>query len=52
MSPLPFWPASVEWVYAEHMIKHVSLPAGLAAIKKVLKPGGLLRLTTPDLANL
>jgi predicted SAM-dependent methyltransferase len=50
--PLPLEPASVDWVYAEHLIEHV--PVGVAVawlteVRRVLRPGGLLRLTTPDL---
>jgi predicted SAM-dependent methyltransferase len=52
--PLPFQPASVDWVYAEHLIEHVPLTVGvrwLAEVRRILTPGGLLRLTTPDLAK-
>src|SRR5262249_55971040 len=52
--PLPFEPDSVEWVYAEHLIEHIPLPAAigwLAEVRRILAPGGLLRLTTPDLAR-
>ncbi|HZP52527.1 class I SAM-dependent methyltransferase [Actinocrinis sp.] len=51
--PLPFADASLEWVYAEHLIEHVPLPVAvgwLKQVRRVLAPGGLLRLTTPDLA--
>lgn len=50
--PLPFDDGSVDWVYAEHLIEHVPLPvatAWLAEVRRVLAPGGLLRLSTPDL---
>jgi len=52
--PLPFVNASVSWVYAEHLIEHVPLTASvswLTEVHRVLRPGGLLRLTTPDLAK-
>jgi predicted SAM-dependent methyltransferase len=52
--PLPFADGSVDWVYAEHLIEHVSLGAGigwLAEVRRILAPGGVLRLTTPDLAT-
>ncbi|MFJ5880384.1 class I SAM-dependent methyltransferase [Kitasatospora cineracea] len=52
--PLPFADHSVDWVYAEHLIEHVPLGtavAWLAEVRRVLRPGGLLRLTTPDLAK-
>ncbi|MFC0530802.1 class I SAM-dependent methyltransferase [Phytohabitans kaempferiae] len=51
---LPFADGSVDWVYAEHLIEHVSLGAGiawLAEVRRILAPGGLLRVTTPDLAT-
>ncbi|MFF4342518.1 class I SAM-dependent methyltransferase [Kitasatospora sp. NPDC001540] len=51
--PLPFADRSVDWVYAEHLIEHVPLATAvhwLAEVRRVLRPGGLLRLTTPDLA--
>jgi predicted SAM-dependent methyltransferase len=50
--PLPFETGCVEWVYAEHLIEHVPPPVAmgwLAEVRRVLAPGGVLRLTTPDL---
>jgi predicted SAM-dependent methyltransferase len=50
--PLPFEDGCLEWVYAEHLIEHVPLPTAmfwLSEVRRVLAPGGLLRLTTPDL---
>lgn len=50
--PLPFEDASIDWVYAEHLIEHVSLLDAinwLAEVRRILAPGGLLRITTPDL---
>ncbi|MEU4119552.1 methyltransferase domain-containing protein [Kitasatospora sp. NPDC028055] len=52
--PLPFADASVDWVYAEHLIEHVTLPVAvgwLREVRRILRPGGVLRLTTPDLAR-
>ncbi|MBD0690245.1 class I SAM-dependent methyltransferase [Streptomyces sp. CBMA123] len=52
--PLPFADASVDWVYAEHLIEHVTLPVAvgwLREARRILRPGGVLRLTTPDLAR-
>ncbi|MFI8455233.1 class I SAM-dependent methyltransferase [Kitasatospora sp. NPDC085464] len=52
--PLPFADASVDWVYAEHLIEHVTMPVAvgwLREARRVLRPGGVLRLTTPDLAR-
>jgi predicted SAM-dependent methyltransferase len=50
--PLPFENGALDWVYAEHLIEHVSLPNAvnwLSEVGRVLAPGGLLRLSTPDL---
>lgn len=52
--PLPFEDRSVDWVYAEHLIEHVPLPVAirwLAEIRRILAPGGVVRLTTPDLSK-
>ncbi len=50
--PLPFEDSCVAWVYAEHLLEHVSMTAAvgwLGEVRRILAPGGLLRLTTPDL---
>lgn len=50
--PLPFETGCVDWVYAEHLIEHVPVPVAvgwLTEVRRLLAPGGLLRLTTPDL---
>ena len=47
---LPF--ADVECVYAEHFLEHLGLEDGLAFLaecRRVLRPGGILRLSTPNL---
>ena len=52
--PLPFATGSLDWVYAEHLIEHVAPDVAidwLAEVHRVLAPGGLLRLSTPDLAR-
>ncbi len=51
---LPFGDGCVDWVYAEHLIEHVTLPAAirwLTEVRRILTPGGLLRITTPDLSR-
>jgi SAM-dependent methyltransferase len=48
--PLP--DAAFDWGYSEHFIEHVSSEQAidwLAEMRRIIKPGGLLRLTTPDL---
>jgi SAM-dependent methyltransferase len=51
---LPFGDGCVDWVYAEHLIEHVPPPVGigwLTEVRRILAPGGLLRITTPDLGR-
>jgi SAM-dependent methyltransferase len=51
---LPFGDGCVDWVYAEHLIEHVPPPVGigwLTEVRRILAPGGLLRITTPDLSK-
>ena len=50
--PLPFPDASVDIVYLEEVIEHISRPLGASLLiecLRILKPGGTLRLTTPSL---
>lgn len=50
--PLPFNEGSVEFVFAEHFIEHVERHEAqrlLSDLCRVLKPGGTIRLATPDL---
>ena len=52
---LPFDDATFVHVYSEHMIEHLDYVAGqhlLGEIRRVLRPGGRLRISTPDLARL
>ena len=49
---LPFADSSVEAVYAEHFLEHLRLDDGLdflAEVHRVLRPGGVLRISTPNL---
>jgi predicted SAM-dependent methyltransferase len=51
---LPFGDGCVDWVYAEHLIEHVPLLVAirwLTEVRRILAPGGLLRITTPDLST-
>ncbi|MBI1860993.1 MAG: methyltransferase domain-containing protein [Deltaproteobacteria bacterium] len=50
--PLPFPTDSLEFVFAQHFIEHIPLKSGivwLTEVLRVLKPGGIVRLSTPDL---
>ena len=50
---LPFRSNSVQLVYSEHMIEHMLPHEGAVLLReayRVLAPGGVLRLATPDLA--
>lgn len=50
--PLPFEDNSVDFIYNEHFIEHLTLQEGLAAMAdfyRVLKKGGVVRIATPDL---
>jgi predicted SAM-dependent methyltransferase len=52
--PLPFADGTFRWVYAEHFIEHVTLRqavAWLKEVRRILGPGGFVRITTPDLGR-
>jgi SAM-dependent methyltransferase len=49
---LPFRDNAFDYVFSEHMIEHISYRDGMGLLKeifRILKPGGKLRLATPDL---
>lgn len=51
-NPYPFEDESFDWIYSEHFIEHLTLEEGiswLAEVRRLLKPGGRARLSTPDL---
>ncbi|MGH8488241.1 MAG: class I SAM-dependent methyltransferase [Gammaproteobacteria bacterium] len=53
--PLPVRSDSIEFIYSEHFIEHISLDRArrlLAECLRVLRPGGIIRLSTPDLRKL
>jgi predicted SAM-dependent methyltransferase len=53
--PFPFADAVFDYVYSEHMIEHIDWSQGLFMLcecRRVLKPGGTLRIATPDLQTL
>ncbi|MFP5319124.1 MAG: class I SAM-dependent methyltransferase [Acidimicrobiia bacterium] len=52
---LPVPDGTFAYVFGEHVIEHLSEAAGqrlLREVRRVLRPGGVLRLTTPDLRKL
>lgn len=52
---LPFDDGRFDVVYHSHVLEHFSRPAGrrfLAECRRVLRPGGLLRVVVPDLEKL
>jgi predicted SAM-dependent methyltransferase len=53
--PLPFADASFAAVYSSHLLEHFSRPCAplfLAECRRLLKPGGILRLVVPDLETI
>jgi predicted SAM-dependent methyltransferase len=53
--PFPFPDGCLDYIYAEHLIEHLSWKQGqrmLAECRRVLRGGGILRVATPDLARL
>ncbi|HBB75181.1 MAG TPA: hypothetical protein DC048_12130 [Planctomycetaceae bacterium] len=52
---LPFADQSVDFIYSEHFIEHLTLAQGQALLRecrRVLTPTGVLRLSTPELRTL
>lgn len=50
--PFPFEDATFDFVFSEHMIEHVPYLDGCNMLRecfRVLKPGGVVRISTPDL---
>lgn len=53
--PFPLPDAAFDYVYSEHQIEHVPLQAGermIAECLRVLRPGGVVRIATPDLERI
>lgn len=53
--PLPFPDGTFKYVFGEHVIEHLPEAVGFALMKeirRVLRPGGVLRFTTPELPKL
>jgi SAM-dependent methyltransferase len=50
--PFPIETASFDWAYSEHFVEHVTpgdAVRWLAEVRRLVRPGGRIRLTTPDL---
>ena len=50
--PFPIEDESLDWCYSEHFIEHLTLEDGIAWLadaRRMLKPGGFVRVSTPDL---
>jgi len=48
---LPFDDASIDAIFQEHVLEHLSAPMGLWVLDecfRVLKPGGIMRVVVPD----
>jgi predicted SAM-dependent methyltransferase len=48
----PFPEAAFDFIYSEHMIEHIGLADGLHMLEecyRILRPGAVMRLATPDL---
>jgi predicted SAM-dependent methyltransferase len=53
--PLPLPSAAFNYVFSEHVIEHISERQGkqlLRELYRILKPGGVARMTTPDLSKI
>jgi len=49
---LPFKPSTISFIFTEHFIEHITLLQGIKFLTQcniLLKPSGILRLSTPDL---
>ncbi len=50
---LPFADDSIDWVYSSHVLEHLRRQHAsnlVGEVRRVLKPGGVVRLVVPDLA--
>lgn len=48
----PFSDGVFDYVFSEHMIEHIPYPSGLSMLSechRILRPGGRLRISTPDI---
>ena len=50
--PLPYADAAVAFIFNEHFLEHITRDEGLTFLRecrRVLKPSGVFRVSTPDL---
>jgi len=50
--PLPIADGAFDWAYSEHFVEHLGLRGAIAwlrEVRRVVRTGGLVRITTPDL---
>jgi predicted SAM-dependent methyltransferase len=55
IQPFPFADAVFDYVFTEHMIEHVAFDGAMLMLRecyRVLKAGGTIRVTTPNLASI
>lgn len=53
-NPLPFKDGSIDYIFNEHFIEHLTVEESQQAIKdlmRVLKPGGVMRIAMPNLED-
>lgn len=53
--PLPQGHDEVDFIFHEHFLEHLTLDEGMVFLRdcyRVLKPGGVMRVVTPDLMHL
>lgn len=51
-SKFPFDDNTFDYIFTEHMIEHISYEKGICMLKecyRILKPGGVIRISTPDI---
>jgi predicted SAM-dependent methyltransferase len=54
VKPYPFADAMFDYIFTEHMIEHVAFVDAMCMLRecyRVMKPGGIIRVTTPNLAS-
>ena len=52
--PLPFDDNSVDFIYNEHFLEHLTVEQGQTSLRdflRILKPNGVMRIAMPDLAE-